>query len=360
VRCICDRLAGVIEDLHRWGWSDALAQSFAEHEGEALHPGRVLCRHGRLYDVLTATGRRAAVCTGKVRHVAADAAGLPAVGDWVVARSVPGDDRVAILAVLPRKSAFVRQSAGTSGAPQVVAANVDTVFLLMGLDADYNLRRLQRYMTLAHDSGARPVVVLNKADVDAAAAEHVAAVRAAHPDAEVCPVSALRGDGLAALEPYVAAGQTVAVLGSSGAGKSTLVNALLGRSTQATGEVRASDGRGRHTTTRRDLIDLPGRGMIMDTPGMRELQLGDAEPGLEGAFGAVVDVAARCRFGDCAHQHEPGCAVQAAMAAGSLRQDEVESYLRLQREIAARSARGREDAKRRAKTLGRAVKRLRR
>lgn len=342
-------------DLTHLGWRDHFAHHFAPFAAQQLLPARVVRRYGQIYDVHTEVDIYQAESTGKLRHEAKNAAALPAVGDWVAIRRLTGEAKAAIIAVLPRQSAFIRQSAGHSGEPQVVAANVDTVFLLMGLDTDWNPRRLERYLTLAFDSGARPVIILNKADVRADAESVQQTIEAAHPAVSVHRISALQHQGLDTLAPYLVSGTTVAFLGSSGVGKSTLVNALMGEDVVRTGAVRDSDSRGQHTTTRRDLLRLPCNAWVMDTPGMREVHLGDAKAGLAAAFDDIVALAATCRFTDCAHANEPGCAVRDAVT-----RDHLQSYNTLRAEMALATHASQADAKKKAKRLGRAVKRLRR
>jgi ribosome biogenesis GTPase len=262
--------------------------------------------------------------------------------------------------VLPRQSQFVRQAAGTVTAAQVVAANVDTVFLMSGLDGDFNLRRIERYLVTAWDSGAHPVVVLNKTDACADLAGAIAAVSAVAPKVPSHAISAMTGTGLEQLTPYLAPGQTVALIGSSGVGKSTLTNALLGTAQQATQAVRADDSRGRHTTTRRQLIPLPSGALLIDTPGLRELQLWSSGSGLADTFGDITALAAACKFRDCQHQDEPGCAVQAAIATGDLRLQRLLSYHKLQREQAwsdqRQNTQARLNSKRRWKHITKAIR----
>jgi ribosome biogenesis GTPase len=242
--------------------------------------------------------------------------------------------------VLERKSRFVRKVAGSVVAEQVVAANVDVVLLVAGLDGDFNPRRLERYLVLAHDSGARPVIVLSKADLAEDLAGAIEAARSVGgPDVPVHAVSAPRDEGYDALAEYLEPGRTVALLGSSGVGKSTIVNRLAGEELQRTQEVRATDGRGRHTTTHRQLILLPAGGLLMDTPGMRELQLWDVDEGVEETFADVEELAASCRFPNCEHDSEPGCAVRAAIAEGRLTSERLASYQKLVRELQVLTAR---------------------
>ena len=314
--------------LESLGWDESYADAFHPFEQDGLAPARVAVEHRSEYVVYSPDGELRAELAGKLRH----SGDHPAVGDWVAVASRAEEGRARIEAVLPRRTAFTRKVAWNETKPQVVAANVDVVFLLMGLDGDFNVRRLERYLTLSQESGARPVVLLTKADlcedVDARAWE-VEAVAFGVP---VHAVSAPQGDGVETVRGYVPAGRTAALLGSSGVGKSTLVNALVGEDVLATREIR-EDGRGRHTTTHRQLVPLPDGGLVLDTPGMRELQLWDADSGLESAFQDVEQLAAQCRFADCAHRREPGCAVRAALANGTLDLERFESWRKLQREL---------------------------
>jgi len=273
--------------------------------------------------------------SGRLRHEALSALDLPAVGDWVALRVEPGAERGTIHAVLPRRTVFVRKAASNQhrgAVEQVVAANVDIVFVVSSLVDDLSARRLERYLVLAWESGARPVIVLTKADLCNDLAAALAEVETVALGVPVHVVSNLTGEGLDELRPYFADNGTVAALGSSGVGKSSLINRLAGSDLQEVKEVR-SDGRGRHTTTRRELIRVPGGGLFLDTPGMRELQLWEAEGGIEDAFEDVGALAGRCRFSDCAHLTEPGCAVLAAIESGSLDPERLESYRKLQREL---------------------------
>ena len=297
------------------------------------------------YTVLSRSGALSAVLTGRFRHDALARADLPAVGDWVMARAEAGGPAT-ISALLPRASTFMRKVAGDTTQEQVVAANVEAVFLVCGLDGDFNPRRVERALTAAWESGAQPVVVLNKADLASDVAARVTETEAVAPGAPVVALSALEGNGLDALSPWLVPGHTIALIGSSGAGKSTLTNALLGEARQATGAVREEDSRGRHTTTHRELVPLPSGALLLDTPGMRELQLWGDDSGLEGAFPEVTELVARCRFSDCTHASEPGCAVLEALASGALDAARFAAWLKLQREL--RYLAGRQDARIRA------------
>jgi ribosome biogenesis GTPase len=284
-----------------------------------------------------AVGEVLATVAGRLRHRAVGRVDYPAVGDWVALKPNPEDQRATIHGVLERKSRFVRKVAGSVVAEQVVAANVDVVLLVMAMDeADFNPRRLERYLVLAHESGAKPSIVLSKADLVDDVPEKVAIAQAVGgARVPVHIVSAPRNEGYDALTRYLQPGETVALLGSSGVGKSTIVNHLAGSELQRTREVRASDGRGRHTTTHRQLLLLPDGGLLMDTPGMRELQLWDVDEGVEQTFSDIEELGANCRFPDCEHDREPDCAVQEAVAAGTLTAARLANYHRLRRELRA-------------------------
>ena len=319
--------------LEYLGWNARLDEQFAPHHQQGLEPARVAREDRERYLVLCASGECPAEISGRFRHDATRRWDYPAVGDWVaVSRAAPGDPRT-IRAVLPRTSAFVRKVAGETTEEQVVAANAETVFVVAGLDGDFNPRRLERYVTASRDSGAEPVIVLNKADLAEDLEARIAEVEQVAPGVAVVSVSAREGSGLEALAPWLKPGRTVALLGSSGVGKSTLVNALLNDERQDTAAVRESDSRGRHTTTRRELIVLPVGALLVDTPGMRELQLWADEASLDSAFPDLDALAAGCRFRDCRHESEPGCAVLAAVEGGELSPERLEGWRKLQREL---------------------------
>lgn len=322
--------------LFSLGWTDALAASFQSHVAANLVPARVAVQHKNAYELLTATGAIRATCAGKLLHDSVTRADLPAVGDWVAVRLRPYEPYADIHAVLPRRTLFSRRAPGDD-VEQVVAAHVDTVFLVTALDQNYNLRRIERYLAVAWQSGAQPVVLLNKADLHPNPSAARAEVEAIAATAPVVSVSALHDSAatLAALAPWLAPSKTLALLGSSGVGKSTLVNTLLGADRQRTSHVSDAVGKGRHTTTHRELIVAPAGWIVIDTPGMRELQLWDTDDdALDATFVDVAAVAAQCRFGDCAHRGEPGCAIQAALDDGTLDFDRWQSFQKLQREQA--------------------------
>jgi ribosome biogenesis GTPase len=320
--------------LTRLGWNTRLEEAFDEYLTAGLVPARVALEHTHIYRVMTETGETLARVSGRLRHRAAGRADFPAVGDWVALEPSKGAGDARIVAVLPRHSRFSRRAAGDPTEEQVVAANVDAVFLVTGLDGDFNLRRIERYLLVASESGASPVIVLNKSDIPADANAMAEDVRALAGSVPVHVMSCQVSGDVNVLRQYLGPGQTAALLGSSGVGKSTIVNRLVGHDMLRTREVREWDNRGRHTSTVRQLIVLPESGILIDTPGMRELQLWDAVEYTGGTFADIERLANDCRFRDCRHRQEPGCAVRAAVEEGQLSSGRLESYHKLQDEQA--------------------------
>ena len=358
-------------DLTELGWDAQWAELFARHAPADAIPARVAIEFNHIYRVMTTDGELQAQMAGRLRHQAAGRHELAAVGDWVAVRRLSGEHSGVIEAVLPRRSKFSRKAAGELTEEQVVASNIDTVFIVMGLDRDYNLRRLERYLLTSYESGARPVVLLSKADLAEDVAGRVAEAQAAAPGVPVhatvavrrtLPSGTIAEPDVAVVYQHLGVGRTGALLGSSGAGKSTLINALLGTPVLKTAAVRASDSRGRHTTRHRQLIVLPGRGLLIDTPGMRELQLWDVAEASKETFEDIEALAASCHFTDCRHTDEPRCAVKAAVAEGQLAAARLASYVKLQDELrdldARRDVRSRIEEKRRGKIMGRAIKQV--
>ena len=315
-------------DLHELGWNHHFEQHMEPHRAAGFVPGRVAVQHRGGYVVYTEDGEAPARLPGRMRNEDGD---LPAVGDWLALRELPNEPGAIVEAVLPRTSKFSRHEAGKVTREQVVAANVDVAFLVSALNQDLNPRRLERYITTAWSGGASPVIVLTKPDlaedVDGALGE-AEAVALGIP---IHVVNGLTGEGIDGLGAYLAGNKTVALLGSSGAGKSTLLNHLAGVEVERVRDIR-HDGKGRHTTTVRHLFPIPGGGLVLDTPGMRELQLW-ADDGVDQTFADVAELAAGCRFADCTHEREPGCAVLAAHEDGRLPAERLTSYRKLQREL---------------------------
>ncbi|MHB8641773.1 MAG: ribosome small subunit-dependent GTPase A [Gaiellaceae bacterium] len=345
-------------DLESLGWDASFADSFHPHEQDGFAPARVAVEHRSEYIVYSEQGELKAELSGRLRFDGDH----PAVGDWVAIGNADGG-RALVHAVLPRRSAFIRKASSAEGRQteaQVVAANVDVVFVVCGLDANYNVRRLERYLTLAWESGAQPVVLLTKADLCDVVEERVLETELIALGVNVHAVSAPHGEGLELVRSYIPAGKTAALLGSSGVGKSTLVNALVGEELLATQAVREDDGRGRHTTSHRQLVLLPGAGLVLDTPGMRELQLWDADEGIDTAFADLQELAAQCRFTDCAHGQEPGCAVRAALADGTLDVERFDSWQKLLRELEhlelKQDARSRSEARKERRRFARSMR----
>jgi ribosome biogenesis GTPase / thiamine phosphate phosphatase len=318
-----------------------------------MQPGRVAIEFNHNYRVYIDGGEIEAVAAGRLKHRAASRADLPAVGDWVALRKRAGEDRGAIQAILPRRSKFSRHAAGSVTDEQVVAANADVVFLVMALDQDFSVRRLERYILLARESGASAVVLLTKPDKTDDLPARLREVAAVAGDLPVHVVSPKLNQGLEHVRAYLGVGRTGALLGSSGVGKSTIINRLVGRDLLKTREVRAEDSKGRHTTSHRELILLPEGGLIIDTPGMRELQLWDVADAVRETFEDIEALAAHCHFSDCQHREEPRCAVKAAVGEGRLPAARYESYLKLQDEVLQLATRQDERARIEEKRLGR-------
>jgi ribosome biogenesis GTPase len=317
--------------LEALGWDAGWASTFEQLEDNNLMPARVAAQHRGVYVAWSADGELRTRAAGRLFYEHEVGGAVPAVGDWVGVAE-PGR----ITTILPRRSAFIRKRAGFGSDEQVLAANVDVALLLAGLDDDFSLRRLERYITTAWDSGAQPVIVLTKADLCADVFEAVLSVESVAIGVPVLPVSNVTGEGIDALDVHLQPGRTAVLLGSSGVGKSTLLNRLAGSELMRTAEI-AADGTGRHTTTHRELVCLPNGALVIDTPGLRELQFWEGDVGA--AFEDIEALAAECRFRDCAHAHEPGCAVLAAVDEGRLELDRLRSWRKFQRELEAIAAR---------------------
>ncbi|MFA6003071.1 MAG: ribosome small subunit-dependent GTPase A [Elusimicrobiota bacterium] len=318
-----------MELLAAYGWNSY----FSQHLGaDGCIPVRVISEQRGSYSAVSASGQLPVELSGRLRFEAAGAHELPAVGDWLAVRLSP-DGRLGLaVRVLPRKSAITRGTAGRPAQEQILAANVDTAFIVTTVDRDFNPRRLERYLTMIWSGGARPVILINKIDLCPDHAGLLAQAGSAFPGVDIHALSALHDRGLGALHDYLKPARTSVMLGSSGAGKSTLLNRLIGQDLQELGEVRAADQRGRHTTSSRQMFLLPDGGLLIDTPGLRELQLWDAAPGLSRTFADIEALSARCRFRDCRHIDEPGCAVREALDGGRLDRSHYDNYLKLLKE----------------------------
>ncbi len=345
-------------ELRSLGWDDGRQKAFDEIAEGPCVPGRVVRVERGVAHVVTDDQRLEAILTGRVLDPERGG-GTPVVGDWVaVEPGGPGASPV-VRALLPRRTRFARQAPGRASGEQVLVANLDTLFVVVGLDGDFNPRRIERYLALSTAGGVDPVVVLNKADLCADLESRLGATRAVAPGVPVAVISAGQGTGVDSLEPWLSPGVTVALVGSSGVGKSTLVNRLLGEERLQVGEVRGSDGRGRHTTTRRELFRLEGGALCIDTPGLRELQLSVGEEEVDEAFPEIEELGLECRFRDCDHDGEPGCAVAQAIADDRLASSRLDSWRRLRREAAHHERRLDEHASRaEARRQGRAYKRI--
>lgn len=319
--------------LEEYGWTPDFADTLNALEIEGAEAARIIRRDQLGFALVTARGEAYGLPSGALREQQGKGI-VAAVGDWVAITWEGEDENAIIHAVLPRFSKFSRREAGEAGREQVLAANINTVFLMMGLDADFNLRRLERYLILATDSGAAPVIVLNKTDLEEEADAKIASVEAIAGSTPVVAISAATGDGLESLSRFFKPGETVAFLGSSGVGKSTLVNVLAGEEVMPTAAVRETDSRGRHTTVYRVLIRLPSGAIVMDTPGMRELQLWGSYEAIMGAFEDLEELGTTCRFRNCTHRDEPGCALKAGVESGEVDADRFESFLKIRDELA--------------------------
>lgn len=330
-------------DLKNYGFSPYFEEGFERYKGYNIELARISVEYKQAYKLITRHGELNAEVSGKFRFNAVGTGDFPAVGDWVVAELRPEEGNATIHAVLPRKSKFSRKAAGTRTDEQIVAANFDYVFIMASLNYDLNLRRLERYLTAAWESGGSPVIVLTKADLNNEKYDIKRRVEEIAPGVPVHAISTVTGEGLDEISVYDVSGKTIVFMGSSGVGKSTLLNRLAGGDIMYVNDIREDDSKGRHTTTHRQLILLPSGCMIIDTPGMRELMVWDGDEGVGTTFHDIDELARFCKFNDCNHGNEPGCAVRKAIAEGKISISRLESYRKLQREI--RFIEGKKDKK---------------
>lgn len=320
--------------LSKLGWNSVRDEQFTPYAALGFIPARVAVEDKHFYRVWTADAELSAQVTGKLIHTARqNHIALPKVGDWVAVKILPNEDKAAIQAVLPRQTQIVRKATGRDTAAQILATNVETVFLVTAADSTFNAARLERMLIMAHESGARPIVILNKIDLCADLSAQTAEATRIAGAVPVLPVCALTGRGVKKISALIPPGETVVFIGTSGVGKSSLINQLYGEDLMPTLEVRASDAKGRHTTTWREMIFLPQGGVVIDTPGMREFYLWAASEGAKETFPEIESLAVGCHFRDCSHTQEKGCAVLAALAAGQLARERHESFVKLQREV---------------------------
>lgn len=346
--------------LEQLGWNGAFAEALAAFHKQGLVPARVIAEHRGQYRIACTAGEMPAEVTGRMMFLAEERLDYPVVGDWVAVALFSQGELAVIHHILPRATVLARKHAGRKSEGQAIAANIDLIFIVIGLDRNYNLNRVERYLAVASGSGALPIVVLSKSDLAADAEGIVRDVRSRTENAAVIAASARTGSGLEGIRELLNRNRTGCFIGSSGVGKSSLINRLAGRELLRTAEVREADSKGRHTTSHRELFVLDSGGIVIDTPGMRELGLWDAGEGIERAFADIEELAGRCAFRDCTHRMEPGCAVRAAVDAETLEPARYESFLKLGREqehLEARTDRFKQQAKKaRDKTLSKAVK----
>ncbi len=336
-------------DLAELGWDAGWETAFAPHRQEGLEPARVVHEDKLSYVVVGASGDRPALITGRLRHLCPRDQDLPKVGDWVAVRPVPGESKGVIEALLPRRSQIARKITGRGNEAQIVVTNIDVAFVVQAMDTTFNARRLERFLVMVLEGGVKPVVILNKLDLCKAPRRMISEAEAVSGGAPVLPVCAKTAKGTGRLREILEPGLTAVFIGTSGVGKSSLINRMVGGTFQPTLEVRESDSKGRHATTWREIIPVPRGGLVIDTPGMREFHLWSADLGLDTAFPDITELAVGCRFRDCTHGAEPGCAVRSALETGALGRGRYDSFRKLQAEL-AEVERGRVAQERRARS----------
>ncbi|MFH2036334.1 MAG: ribosome small subunit-dependent GTPase A [Candidatus Zixiibacteriota bacterium] len=322
-------------NLNNLGWNEFFQHNFDKLGDANLIPARVAREHKEIYHVFSELGEMAAQVSGRYRFNCYSRADFPSVGDWVTIVPVVGESKAIIQNLLPRKTQFSRKAVLSPGETeeQILSANIDIVFIVTGLDGNFKIRRLERYVSIAYDSGAKPVIILNKADLVDDFEQYIEKVKEIAIDLPIHPVSARQKTGLENLTTHLETGKTAVFLGSSGVGKSTIINGLIGTELLKTTDVRIDDSRGRHTTTHREMILLDSGGIVIDTPGMREIQAWDNQDGLSKTFSDIEELVGHCKFTDCQHNSEPGCAVKAAIEIGELDAHRFNNYLKLQKEM---------------------------
>jgi ribosome biogenesis GTPase len=321
-------------DLRELGWDERREADFAAFRARGWEPARVVNEDKLAYLVVCASGDLPATITGRMRHLHEDNAELPKVGDWVAIAVVPGESKALIHEVTPRRTQITRKVTGRESEAQVLVTNVDVAFVVQAMDETFNARRIERFLVMVHEGGAQPVVVLNKLDLCAKPERLIKTARDIAGDTPVLAVCAKTGKGTGLLRELLGTGRTAVLIGTSGVGKSSLINRLVGEATQPTLEVRERDSKGRHSTTWREMIMCPKGGLVIDTPGMREFHMWTADEGLDETFPDIAALGAACKFRDCTHENEPGCAVSAAVAAGTVPKGRYASFQKLRRELA--------------------------
>lgn len=322
-----------LNDLKSFGWDEYFEAQFSDYASGGFLPARISVEHRNNYELYSGLGELTAEKSGKLFYQAEDASLLPAVGDWVVIKPLENEDKAVIHAVLPRRSKFSRKKAGETTVEQIVAANVDTVFIMSSLNQDLNFRRMERYLALAWDNSVKPVIILSKADLVEDMYKQLAEAQSVLQGTDIQVISAVKGAGIDELFQYFEGNKTIAVIGSSGVGKSTLINSILNNDKMEVSDISLYKDKGRHTTTHRELTLVPGGGLIIDTPGMREIQLWEGGEGLSELFEDIEKLVVECKFSDCKHQTEPGCAVIAAIERGELDEKRFKSYKKLLSEV---------------------------